>query len=212
MTDRKNRPYASRMAPEERREQLLDAVLDVIVEQGVHKVSIDTVAKRAGVSRPVVYSQFSDSDQLLRASLEREEAAVAAQMSAVVPQAQPTERADRAMVQSLDNFLSAVLAAPQRWRAVFQLADSSTPAFRRRVERGRNALIAAFTTFVQTATPATQQGSVDAELTGRLMSAVFWEAGRIVLAEPEAFPPQRIHDCAQTFIPALPAFHDRTRT
>lgn len=154
MTDRKNRPYASRMAPEERREQILDAVLDVIVEQGVHKVSIDTVAKRADVSRPVIYSQFSDSDQLLRASLEREEAAVAAQMSAVVPRAQPTERADRAIVQSLDIFLSAVLAAPQRWRAVFQLADSSTPAFRRRVERGRNALIAAFTTFVQTATPS----------------------------------------------------------
>lgn len=35
-------------APEERREQLLDAVLRVIVSQAVHKVSMDSVAKEAG--------------------------------------------------------------------------------------------------------------------------------------------------------------------
>ncbi|MFD3742976.1 TetR/AcrR family transcriptional regulator [Nocardia sp. NPDC058633] len=85
MAERRGRVYAPRMAPEERRERLLAAVLRVIVERGVHKMSIDTVAKEAGVSRPVICELFTDSEQLLRAWLDREEAAALAQMSAAVP-------------------------------------------------------------------------------------------------------------------------------
>ncbi|MFE5475602.1 TetR/AcrR family transcriptional regulator [Nocardia sp. NPDC056541] len=193
------------MAPEQRREQLLDAVLRVIVGQGVHKVSIDTVAKEAGVSRPVVYGHFDDSDQLLLACLDREEAAAVAQMATVVPMM--TTDPTQAMADSLEHFLDAVQAAPDRWRAAFQLADSSTPAFRRRLERGRRAFTEALTAYVRAAAPSGQLVSVDVELTARLVYALFWEAGRLVLAEPDAFPPQRIRDYAAQLIPALPAFH-----
>lgn len=207
MTDRRNRAYAPRMAPEKRREQLLDAVLRVIVEQGVHKVSIDTVAKDAGVSRPVVYGLFQDSDQLLRACLDREETAALTQLAGAVP---PATSGDpiRAMTDSLENFLTAVQAAPGRWRAVFQLADSSTPAFRRRLETGRQKFIEALAAFVRAATPPDRLPTVDVELTARTIYALFWEAGRLVLAEPDTFPTQRIRDYASTLIPALPAFHD----
>jgi len=54
-TARRNRPYAPRLLPEQRREQLLDVVLDVIDTDGVASVSMDAVARRAGVTRPVVY-------------------------------------------------------------------------------------------------------------------------------------------------------------
>lgn len=210
MTERRNRAYAPRMAPEQRREQLLDAVLRVIVEQGVHKVSIDTVAKEAGVSRPVVYGHFDDSDQLLRACLDREENAALTQLANVVPLL--TQDPIHAMTESLEVFLTAVLAAPNRWRAVFQLADSSTPTFRRRLEHGRQALIAALTDFVRAATPPDRLPAVDVDLTARTMYALFWEAGRLVLAEPKSFPPQRIRDYADLLIPALPAFHEPNRT
>ena len=39
-TARRNRPYAPRLVPEERREQLLDIVLDVIDTEGVAAVKI----------------------------------------------------------------------------------------------------------------------------------------------------------------------------
>ncbi|MET8427534.1 TetR/AcrR family transcriptional regulator [Nocardia sp. NPDC004860] len=205
MAERRNRAYAPRMAPEQRREQLLDAVLRVIVEQGIHKVSIDTVAREAGVSRPVIYGLFEDSDALLRASLDREEAAALAQLASAVPLASIGDPV-RAMTDSVEHFLSAVQAAPDRWRAVFQLVDSSTPTFRRRLDRGRQAFIAALETFVREAVPAEREAAVDVQLTARTMYALFWEAGRLVLADPEAFPPQRIRDFAATLIPALPAF------
>src|SRR5690242_13726806 len=55
---RGRRRYAPRMAPEQRREQLLDAALSVILEQGYSGVSIEAIARAAGVTRPVIYDHF----------------------------------------------------------------------------------------------------------------------------------------------------------
>lgn len=207
MAERRRGAYAPRMAPEQRREQLLDAVLRVIVDQGIHKVSIDTVAREAGVSRPVVYSLFEDSDHLLRASLDREETATLAQLAAAVPLA-ATGDPVRAVTESLENYLAAIQSAPDRWRAVFLIADASTPAFRRRLERGRQAFIAALAAYVRAATPQDRLPGIDVELTARTMYALFWEAGRLVLADPETFPPQRIRDYAATLLAAMPSFSE----
>ncbi|MFF2085797.1 TetR/AcrR family transcriptional regulator [Nocardia sp. NPDC058176] len=205
VTRRARTAYAPRMAPEQRREQLLDAVLRVIVEQGAHKVSIDTVARTAGVSRPVVYGLFDDSEQLLRASLDREEAAALQQVSDAIPRLDTEDPVD-AVLTALGNFLDAVQSAPERWRAVFTLVDSSTPAFRRRVDRGRQALILTFEEFVAASLTAERRTEVDVELCARALHSLFWDNGRLVLAEPETFPPQRVLTFARTVVAALPAF------
>src|SRR5690348_9070331 len=79
VTTRVGRPYPQRMSPTERREQLLDAALTIIVRDGIHKVSIDTVAREADITRPAVYARFKDTNELLRASLDRETRGVAEQ-------------------------------------------------------------------------------------------------------------------------------------
>src|ERR671939_1072978 len=80
------RRYAPRMAPAERREQLIDAALSVIVEQGYGGVSIEAVARRAGVTRPVVYDHFPNLARLLHALVEREERYSLGELDAVVPE------------------------------------------------------------------------------------------------------------------------------
>ncbi|KZM68199.1 TetR/AcrR family transcriptional regulator [Nocardia terpenica] len=197
------------MDPEQRREQLLDAVLRIIVTQGVHKVSIDAVAREAAVSRPVVYRLFDDSDHLLRASLDREEAAGLAQMAEVVPRPGTGDPAQAAS-DGLGRFLAAVQSAPDRWRAAFALVDSSTPTFRRRIETGRQAFIAALTTFVRTATPPGRLDAIDIELTARALYALYWDSGRLILTEPDTFSTERVIRFADNIIRALPAFHDHT--
>ncbi|KAA0024367.1 TetR/AcrR family transcriptional regulator [Antrihabitans cavernicola] len=194
------------MAPEQRREQLLDAVLQVIVEHGAHKVSIDTVARTAGVSRPVVYSLFDDSDQLLRASLDREEAAALHDVAGAIPRTDGDD-AVVAVRDALGNFLDAVQSAPDRWRAVFTLVDSNTPAFRRRIDRGRQALIESLADFVQ----SVARSEVDVELTARALYSLYWDSGRLVLSEPETFPPSRILAFAETVLAALFAFSTEQR-
>lgn len=194
MTDtveRRTRPYAPRMAPEDRREQLLDAVLSVIVKQGVHKVSMDSVAKEAGVTRPVVYGHFADSAELLRASLVREEQAALAQLATVLPAMEGGSPADVA-IESLAKFLSAVREAPERWQAIFSLVDSSTPEFRARVAAGQNLVIGAFEQIIRRAMTDGLDPATDVEMLARALFALFWDAGRLVLAEPETFPAERI--------------------
>src|ERR1700744_53823 len=79
------RRYAPRMPPEKRREQLIDAALSVIVEQGYEGVSIESIARVAGVTGPVIYDHFSNLGRLLEALIEREEAYALAQLDDVVP-------------------------------------------------------------------------------------------------------------------------------
>lgn len=195
MTDtiqRRSRPYAARMAPEERREQLLDAVLRVIVKDGVHRVSIDSVAKESGVTRPVVYGHFADSDDLLRASLKREEAAALQQLADVLPNTDQETLANT-VIASLEGFLFAVRERPDRWRAIFTLADSSTPTFRARVEAGRTVVLASFEKAIHEAmSEGDLDRDTDAGMLARLLYAVFWDAGRLVLSEPDDYPQERI--------------------
>ncbi|UDY23564.1 TetR/AcrR family transcriptional regulator [Nocardioides sp. Kera G14] len=68
---RKRRPYAARIPPAERREQLLDAALVIVNRDGYDSLSIASVAAEAGVTRPVVYGAFTDLTDLSRALLDR---------------------------------------------------------------------------------------------------------------------------------------------
>src|SRR6201986_3516149 len=76
--------YAPRMAPAQRREQLLDAALQVVLEQGYAGVSIEAIARRAGVTRPVIYDQFANLGELIQTLIEREERYALTQLAAVL--------------------------------------------------------------------------------------------------------------------------------
>src|SRR3954454_10974913 len=79
------RAYAPRMAPEQRREQLLDTALDIALDRGFHAVTIDGVARAAGVTRPVVYGLYDDRAALLTALMDRSEQRALAQLGPVLP-------------------------------------------------------------------------------------------------------------------------------
>src|SRR5215212_2963553 len=62
----------ARMTAEARREQLLDVAKAIVVDRGFHAVSIEAVARDAGISRPIVYGHFQDLDGVLEALVARE--------------------------------------------------------------------------------------------------------------------------------------------
>ncbi|HEY3724723.1 MAG TPA: helix-turn-helix domain-containing protein [Acidimicrobiia bacterium] len=64
----------ARLSRAERREALLDAAVALVTSGDVAAVSMDTVAERAGVSRPLVYKHFASRDELLAAVYRREAA------------------------------------------------------------------------------------------------------------------------------------------
>ena len=63
-----------RMQAGERREQLLDATKAIVAERGFHGVSIEAVAREAGITRPIVYGHFQDLNGLLESLVDREAA------------------------------------------------------------------------------------------------------------------------------------------
>jgi AcrR family transcriptional regulator len=64
-------PKWRKLAPELRRQQLLDAAADIVVTDGVSAVTMDRIAQRAGVSNGQAYRFFANRTEVLRALLDR---------------------------------------------------------------------------------------------------------------------------------------------
>lgn len=60
------------MSESETADRILDAVVALTIETGMRKVSVDDIARRAGLSRATVYLQFPQRNRLLEAAIERE--------------------------------------------------------------------------------------------------------------------------------------------
>src|SRR4029078_5740991 len=70
-------------------EAILDAALVEFERHGFRRVAIDDVARRAGVSRTTIYRRFANKDELVAAVIERENAALFADIAAELKQAGP---------------------------------------------------------------------------------------------------------------------------
>jgi AcrR family transcriptional regulator len=55
----------------EKREAILEAMLDLVVERGFHDAPMSLVAKRSGASAGVIYHYFASKDDVLRTLYER---------------------------------------------------------------------------------------------------------------------------------------------
>ena len=189
---RARRPYAPRMPPEQRREQLIDAALSVILVQGYSGVSIEAVARAAGVTRPVVYDHFSNLGRLLHALVEREERCALAQLKHVVPDDPADHDPAELLAGGVRRFLDAVTSRPATWRIIL-LPPEGTPAIvRRLVETNRERTLQRIEQLVTWARKEPKLPiDLDVELTARAIRDLGEEAGRMVLTDPERYPPRR---------------------
>jgi AcrR family transcriptional regulator len=180
------------MPPEQRREQLIDAALTVILEQGYEGVSIEAIARTAGVTRPVVYDHYSNLAGLLHALIEREESYALEQLEAVVPD-DPGDR-DLAVLLAggVRRFLDAVASRPATWRIILLPLEGTPALVRENVETNRSGTLERIERLVEWAMErATIPSDLDVELTARAIRGLAEEAGRAVLTDPEHFSPAR---------------------
>jgi AcrR family transcriptional regulator len=179
------------MSAVQRREQLLDATKVVVGEQGFHGVSIDAVAKRAGVSRPIVYGHFGDLGGLLEAMLERESESALRQLAEVLPTELESESPREALLSALRAYLEVVRADPVTWRLVLMPPEGAPQLLRDQITRGRDAVIAVLASAIeQGASPSPD--SPDPELTARMLSAVADESARLLLTHPRRYSIDRL--------------------
>jgi AcrR family transcriptional regulator len=177
----------TRLTAAERREQLLDVTAGLAAEAGFHRISIEAVARRAGITRPIVYEHFRDLPGLLEAMVDRENERALAQLAAILPGAAGGGDPAATLTAALRGYLEAVRAEPVRWRLVLMPPEGAPELLRERIATGRAAVLAALAQFVG---PGLE--SPDPALTAATVSAVADEAARLTLNDPETYPIDRL--------------------
>ena len=176
-----------RLGADVRREQALDAALAIIVRDGYAAVNMEAVAREMDVAKPVVYSAWGDLQSLLVALLDREETRAFTQLAEALPDV--SRAGPGALIEAWTGQLAhTVHAHPDTWRLMLLPADGTPPQVRERVDEGRRVVLAQLRSMLGPLLP----DGVDAELAAHAVLAVAEHLGRLMLADPAAYPPERL--------------------
>ncbi|PRY46648.1 TetR/AcrR family transcriptional regulator [Umezawaea tangerina] len=90
------------MTGKERREQLLDVARALFAEKGYEVTSVEEIAHRAGVSKPVVYEHFGGKEGIYAVVVDREMEALMDQIVGALSGGHPRELLEQAACALLD--------------------------------------------------------------------------------------------------------------
>lgn len=184
------------MSAPERREQLIDAASELVLERSFHDISIDAVAKRSGITRAVVYQHFEDLPDLLAAVVDRavERAERGAREAEALTTAE-TEPRDL-MLASVRNYIRAVADEPATWQLVLMQPDGAPEPLREKLAEARARLLARMTGAVL----PILSDSDDPQLTASALSTIANHYAHLTLADPDLYPPERLEAHADWMI------------
>jgi AcrR family transcriptional regulator len=191
------------MRAADRRQQLLDTTLDLVVERGFHAVTIEAVAQGAGVTRPIVYKQFSDLPGLVRALVDREEDRAITQLAHAIPDVPGDRDPDELLVEGLQLYLEAVQEAPKTWRLILLPPEGVPAVFHERTNRTRRNVLRQLERLVAWGIERRGGPTLDSELFARLLMEMAEDSARLILTQPEKFSIERIVTFARTLMSAV---------
>ncbi len=122
----------SRMSTDARREQLLEAGVELLRRRPYDEVSIEEIAAAAGVSKGLLYHYFPTKQDFVLAALERGQRQLG-ELTARDPELPPAEQ----LGASIDRFLDFVEAHEVAYTAIFRSRGGSDPEIQAALERGR---------------------------------------------------------------------------
>lgn len=191
-----------RMSASARREQLLDVTAAIVAEQGFPGVSIQAVARRAGISRPIVYEHFGDLSGLLEALVKYQTDAALLQVVETQLRDLPKDDPTELMLASLSSYLSAVERHPDTWRLVLMPPEGAPESLRKSISRGRAAVLGKLTYSVRQGLRPGEKPP-DPDLTARTLAALADEYARLVLVDSTRFSPERLLSHARWLVAQL---------
>ncbi|WP_330300267.1 TetR/AcrR family transcriptional regulator [Streptomyces sp. NBC_00503] len=201
---RRRRPYAPRVPITERREQLLDAALALIVSDGYGRISIDAIAKRAGVARSVVYGAFDDLDALLLTLLDRQQEHAYRCLLAAAPDPRGGGDPIDFACEAVHRMGAMLREDPDTWRLILLTPATTPPAVHARIEADRERFrrrvaswIGSLLSLAAPAAPDTDAGSdaapaPDPEVLAHALVASAEHFARLALTSPGAMDATRL--------------------
>ncbi len=122
----------TRLPRSARRAQLLGAAREVFVASGYHSASMDDIADRAGVSKPVLYQHFPGKLDLYLALLDQSIESLVAAVADALASTTDNKLRVTATTQAYYDFVADEGGA---FRLIFESDLTSEPAVRERVDR-----------------------------------------------------------------------------
>jgi AcrR family transcriptional regulator len=102
MASAPNSPPRTRMTGKERREQLLEIGRSLFAERGFDATSVEEIAAKAGVSKPVVYEHFGGKEGLYAVVVDREMRTLLEMVTSALTGGHPRELLEQAAFALLD--------------------------------------------------------------------------------------------------------------
>jgi AcrR family transcriptional regulator len=170
---------------------LLDAAYEVFLERGFDDASMQAIAERAGVSKPVIYSCFAGKDELFTALVGREEQRILSDIARAIP-TRAEDDLEGTVAQGITGFLRSVAESPDTYRIILLSDGGANAVIANRIQRGRSQV-------VRTLAPVAEdwlrrRGVEDPKTTGELSAYAIVGAAegaaRALLAAPDRFEPE----------------------
>ena len=178
----KRRPYAARVPIEVRREQLLDAAIRVIVRDGYDGISVEAIAREAGVTRPVVYGAFDGLGPLPRRPARPPAGPRARAAGHGVPESSAADPGE-AMLAAVRTMAERVRSDPLTWRPILAAPQATPDVVRLRIDADRELVRSYLQGLLEGVVPA----GVDVELAAHALVATLEYFGRVLVEDPDRF-------------------------
>jgi AcrR family transcriptional regulator len=191
------------MSADARRDQLFDAALQLIARDGYAAVSIESIAREADVTRPVVYHVFTDLDDLLTALLDRQERRALDQLLATITA--PDDLTDIAgyVQRVIESLVAMVAGDPPTWRPIFLTFAGTPSVVQRRIGRARDMIRVRIEQFIRLAlTTRDTPTGIDPAVVAHLLVAVGEYYGRMILEDPIAVDAATLASTVAALLPA----------
>jgi AcrR family transcriptional regulator len=174
---------------------ILDVALDLFLKNGYRATSVETVARAAGVSKPVVYACFESKAELFGAVLDHEEQRMLAQLSAAIASSGQSEDVRTMLTTGYTSMLNAVKDTPRAYRIVLLGEGDADAMIEARVRQGRDQQVAAIAdmarVWLRTRVPPPRLDVV-AQFVAQVLIAIGEAGTRTMLLAPEEWTPESL--------------------
>jgi AcrR family transcriptional regulator len=176
------------------------------LERGFHAVTVDGVARAAGVTRPVVYGLYADRAALLAALLARAEQRALSQLAPALP-AVPGPEAyvdpDALLVDGVTAYLSAVRDDPDTWRVILLPPEGAPAELTERLHAVHRDVLRELRVLVAWGMERRGGGALDVDLFARGVLTLAEGAARLLLEQPDRYPVERFRAFTEDLLAGL---------
>ncbi|WP_460850598.1 TetR/AcrR family transcriptional regulator [Nocardioides montaniterrae] len=203
-TEGRKRRYAPRMPVEQRREQLMDAALELLDREGYVALTVEAISREAGVTRPVFYAAYDDLSNMLDALLDRtRDRALGQVLQMLNTSGDPTD-VDAWMTRAAEGLLELVQEHPSVWKPILGLTRGAPAAVQDRIEATRDLIASYLAAGIEAGLDLRGGPFLDAELLSRAALATAEEYGRLALRDPARYSKERLISAFAQMLAAAP--------